>query len=91
MVVRIGGMRLTQVHRHVEIVGAGSETRVEDWFVETRVACIHDDVGIGLSNQGNNVGFIPSIDARSAEPPGIIKFVDRSLRRLNRNVGKRER
>ena len=91
LVIRICGVRLAQVHRHIEVVRAGGETCIEDRFVQTRIACVHDDVGVRLGDQGNDVGFITSIDARSAEPPRIIEFINRSLRRLNRNVGKRER
>ena len=50
LVVRISGMRLTEVHRHIEIVRTGGETRVEDRFVEARVACVHDDVGVCLGD-----------------------------------------
>ncbi|CAB4605842.1 unannotated protein [freshwater metagenome] len=91
LVVRVGRMRLAEVHRHIEIIRTCGETCIEDWFVQTRVACVHDNVGVALSDQSNNVGFVSSIDARGVEPPRIIEFIDRTLCRLNRNIGKRER
>jgi hypothetical protein len=50
LVIRISGMRLTEVHRHIEIIRAGGKARVEDWLVEAWIACIHDDVGIRLGD-----------------------------------------
>ena len=45
LVVRIGGVRRRQVHRHVDVVAACFESRFEDRRIEPRIARIDDHIG----------------------------------------------
>ena len=57
LVVRVLGVRVRQVHRHVEVGGPGREGAVEDRRVEARIAGVDHDVGAGLTRErGDRVG-----------------------------------
>ena len=72
-VIRISGVRATEVHRHIEIIHPSSKTCVEDWLIQSRVACIDNNVGFDFTDQSNNILFISGIELNCSEASRVIQ------------------
>ena len=76
-----------QVHGHVQVVALRSKARFENWFIESRVTRINDDVSFGAGNKRDERFHVTSINRFRREFPRIIKLGHRLFRALPRNVG----
>ena len=90
LVVRVGRVWPTQVHGHVEIVRTGPEAGLEDLLVETWVASVDDDVGLGSRDERDEFVDRASVDLRRREAARIVEFTHRLLCGSQRDVGNRE-
>ena len=82
LVVRVGGVRRTEIHRHIHIMHTCSETGIKNWLIQSRVTSVHYKVGATLLDQGHYVALATSIKLHCVETLCVSEFFNCSLGRL---------
>jgi hypothetical protein len=83
-------VRLRERRRHVEVGHPRSEAGVEDRRVEAGVGRVEDDVGAGLSHDGDDGFLAGRVDLRGREAVGLAERAHDGLRSGGIEVGQRD-